>query len=288
MPEEIPVSDNFQPVPGVKYDDAPAEPVTEPAKVEEPVSQETIPPVEPKTEEPKEPVVPEAPKGDEPPKVDRKPKTTPFQTLLDKKHEAEVRAETAEAKLKELSEQPKGAATTADIKAFAEKYGLDEAFAADLVATTRNGIKPELPKEVQDLIAKQQLQEQVQADQEAFKADYSRLEGTLKDELLKNPEVRDKVMALAYSTEKAPDGEPYFKKPLFELYMNFVKPEVEPGKASAEPTRGGSKAGTHVMDFQDIADRDDPKELDAMDSATFTKYNTWLNEKQGRSPIRRA
>jgi hypothetical protein len=288
MTEEIPVSDNFQPAPGVKYEDAPVEPVIEPAKVEEPVSQETNPPVEPKTEEPKEPVVPEEPKADEPPKVDRKPKATPFQTLLEKKHDAEQRAEAAENKLKELSEQPATPATTADIKAFAEKYGLEEAFASDLVSAVRAGMKPELPKEVQDLVAKQQLQEQQQAEEAAFKADYSRLEGTLKDELLKNPEVREKLAELAYSTEKAPDGEPYFKKPLYELYMNFVKPEVEPGKASAEPTRGGSKAGTRVIDFQEIADRDDPKEIDAMTPEQFTKYNTWLNEKQGRSPVRRA
>jgi len=291
MPDEIPVSETFQPAPGVKYEDAPAEP----AKVEEPVSPETkpaaepTPAVEPKPEEPPKEPKAEEPKTQEPAKPERpQKKATPFQTLLEKKHEAEVQRDEALAKLKELSEQPKGAATTADIKAFAEKYGLEESFAADLIATTRAGIKPELPKEVQDLIARQQAQEQAQAEQAAFTADYSRLEGTLKDELLKQPDVREKVLALAYSTEKAPDGEPYFKKPLFELYMNFVKPEVEPGKPSAESARGGNR-GTKVMDFQEIFDRDDPKEIDAMDSATFTKYNTWVNEKKGsKNPIRRA
>jgi hypothetical protein len=39
------------------------------------------------------------------------------------------------------------------------------------------------------------------------------------------------------------------------------------------------------MDFQEIADRDDPKDIESMDSDTFAAYNKWLNEKQGKSPI---
>lgn len=250
------------------------------------------PPVEVKTEEAKTPEEPpkepEAPKGPEEAKIaERQPKKpTPIQTLLEKKHEAEQRAEAAEAKLKELAEQPKSVETTADIKAFAEKYGLEEGFAADLVNAVKANVKPELPKEVLELLAETQARKQQETEMTAFNKRVDSLSVSLKDALLKQPEVREKLQALAYSTEKAPDGEPYFKKELAEIYFAYIKPEVEPAKPSVDEGRAG-KGSVEVVDFQAIFDRDDPSEVEAMDDNTFKGYSKWLNEKGGDVPITR-
>jgi len=277
---------------------APKEPEAEPAK---PAEAET-PPVAPKTEEPKtepEKVKVEEPKEQPDTKVERQPKkATPFQTLLEKKHEAEQRAEKAEKALQQHLQkagEQSTPVTTSDVAEILEKYGVDDANKAlfnDLVVAIRAGIKPELPKEVQDLIAKQQQTEQEKAEQQAFIADYSRLQSALGDELLKKPEVREKLMELAYSDKPAPDGEPYFKKPLFELYHKFVKPEVEPGKPSAEPSQGGSKAGTDVVDFEEIHN-DETKLMEFLDkeplgSPQYQAYIKWRDERTPDVPIRHA
>jgi hypothetical protein len=273
------------------------EPAAEPAK---PAEAETPPAKEPKTEEPadpaKEPAKEPEPQPTTPVERPQK-KLTPFQTLLDKKHEAETQRDQAladkaelEAKLQQLSEQKPGAATDGDIAALAEELGADPAVLEKIVAVARKGMKPELPKEVTDLIAKQQQQEQVEADHQTFKADVGRLQTTLKDELLKDPAVQEKLQALAYSTEKAPDGEPYYQKPLYELYMTYVKPEAEPGKPSIEPARTGPNAGGDVMDFQQI--HNDDAQLDEFAKTATAKqwaaYTKWRDEKQGDVPITKA
>lgn len=269
------------------------EPTTDPAK---PAETQTPPVEAPKTEEPAPaPAVEPAkePEGSPPPVTERPKKATPFQTLLDKKHEAEQRAEQAEAKAKELetkiqelSQRPATAAP-AKVKALAEKYGLPEEFVTEMVEAARDGVKPELPKEVTDMIAENQAAKQQEAEQTAFNKRVDGLAASLKDDLLKKPEVREKLQKLAYSTDKAPDGEPYYQKELAELYFGFVKPEVEPGKPSAESSRGGSKASDKVMDFQAIFDRDDPTEVEAMDQKTFQAYSKWMTEKQGDVRITR-
>jgi hypothetical protein len=143
-------------------------------------------------------------------------------------------------------------------------------------------VSPQLPKEVQDLVEKQKAQAEQQAEEQAFKGDLGRLQSTLKDELLKDAKVQEKLQALAYSDEKAPDGEEYYKKPLYELYMNYVKPEIEPGKPSAESGRGGSKAGGKILDFAQIAS--DPAALAEFSktatSAEFDKFHKWQLEHQ--------
>jgi hypothetical protein len=245
------------------------------------------------TEKPAEPKAAEPAKEPEP-APSRKAK--PIANLLSKNHELETQLETErkakadlEAKLAAISEKPATPQADSDIKALAEKHGLDETVLADIVAAARNGFKaPELPKEVQDLIAKQQEQTRLDAELKGFNDDLGRLQKTFKDDAqLSDPKVREKLLELAYSTDKAPDGEPYFQKPLHELYFSFIKPEVEPGKPSAEPSKGGSNAGTKILDFQDILDRDDPKDIETMDDATFKKYGAWLKEKQGLPPIKR-
>lgn len=270
-------------------------PAAEEAKVEEPKT-----PVEaPKTEEPKADPIPETPKEPEEPApttVDRQPKkATPFQNLLEKKHEAEQQRDEALAKAAELEAKIQEAAghktaeTPADIKALADKYDLKEDFVAEMIGLARAGIKPELPKEVQTLIAKQQEQEQQQAEEAAFKADYGRLSATLEADksILKSPEVQERLKELAYSTEKAPDGEPYFKKPLFELYMKFVRPEHEPGKATVEENRGGNKGGKEVLDFAEIHN-DDAKLDDFAKNSTreqWQAYEKWRDAKGSDVPI---
>jgi hypothetical protein len=282
--------------------DLPAEAVADltPAPAEAKVEEPTTPAVEPN---PAAAVTPEPAKAPEVPAevpttpVDRQPKkATPFQTLLEKKHEAEERAQAAEAKaqaleaqIQQLSTQAPGAATDDDIATLATELNADPAILQRIVDVARKGMKPELPKEVTDLIAKQQEQQQAQAESAAFTADVSRLQVTLKDDLLKDPAVQQKLQELAYSTEKAPDGEPYFKKPLFELYMTFVKPEVEPGKATLETAIGGSKAGGDVMDFREI--NGDETKLDEFaktsTSEQWNAYVTWRDANSSDVPIRR-
>src|SRR5687767_9330574 len=116
-------------------------PAPEPAK---PAEAQTPPVEAPKTEEPKadpQPEKPAVPEGQQPTTpVDRQSKkATPFQTLLEKKHEAEQRAEAAEAKAKELETKIQEAAgnkpseTPADVKSLAEKYDLKEEFVAEMI-----------------------------------------------------------------------------------------------------------------------------------------------------------
>jgi cell pole-organizing protein PopZ len=109
----------------------------------------------------------------------------------------------------------------ADIKALAEKYGLDEGILADIIATARAGIKTEIPQEVQDLIAQNKQNAKQQAETKAFENRVSKLAATFKDEQI--AQHKDKLLELAYSTEKAPDGEPYYKKELAELYFGHIK-----------------------------------------------------------------
>jgi hypothetical protein len=285
--------------------DLPAEAIedlglTTPAKEPEaPKAPETV---QPKTEEPAEPVKepakePEQPS--EPAKERPGKKASPFQTLLEKKHEAETQRDQAlaekaelEAKLQSFSRQPDNAATDDDIKAFAEEIGADPAVLERLVALARKGFEPQLPKEVSDLIAKQKEAEATAQEEQAFKADYSRLSATFTadKEILENSKVQERLKELAYSTEKAPDGEPYFQKPLFELYQKFVRPEFEPGKVTVDENRGGSRSGQEVLDFEAIHNDEAALEKFANEATPeqWAGYTKWRDAKQGDVPITRA
>lgn len=283
---DIPVSDKFQPAPGVEYEETPVEtPEAKPETTPEPTEQ----PAEPKAEEPKEEL------KEEPKEPESRPnrKATPIANLLSKKHELESqleqeRAEKAELlrKVDELSKRPESSQSNDKIKQLAEAYNVDENFLSELVEATRETVKPELPEEVAKLLQERELQKQTEAEYQAFNKRLDSLSKTLNDESLNDSKVRQKLMELAYSTEKAPDGEPYHEKELAELYFGFIKPEIEPGKTSAESSRGGTQK-TEIIDFEEISKRDDPKDIEKMDDDTFKKYNQWLNERSSRTPLRR-
>jgi hypothetical protein len=281
---DIPVSPDFEPVPGIEYEDAKVEQPSD-APASEPAPEPTAPPVE-------EPAKPEA----KPEPVKERPqKAKPIADLLQKKHDAEVERDAALAKAQELEVQlaqaanrPASPQADADVKALAEQYGLDESLLASIVATARKGFQTEVPKEVQDLLAERETEKQQQAELTAFNKRVESLAKTLPDESFNDPQVKKDLLELAYSTELAPDGEPYFQKELSELYFAYIKPEIEPGKTSAEPSQGGTQ-GTTVVDFEEIFTRDNPKDIDDMDSETFTKYNAWVKEhKETLTPLKRA
>lgn len=259
----------------------------EPEKAAEPAKPEAQPASQTEDEPAKAKTEPEQPKTEqvEPPKRE-KPK--PIAKLLEDRHALREENERLKADLAKLSKQPDNAATDGDIQALADELGADPAVLQKIVDAARKGFQPALPKEVQDLIAKQKQMEEQQAEETAFKTDVSRLKNTLKDELLADPKVAEKLKELAYSDEKAPDGEPYFKKPLYELYMNYVKPELEPGKQSAESTRGGSKGTGKVLDFAQIAN--DPQLLSEFSqNATkeqFAKFHQWQLEHE-KEPLKK-
>jgi hypothetical protein len=241
--------------------------------------------------EPQEPAKPEAVAE---PITERPKKATPIATLLDKKHELEVQLETErdarkklEDKLAQAAQQPTTTQTDDDIKALAEEYGLDESLLARIVNTARKGVNPELPKEVQDLLSERQAEKQQQAELQAFNKRVDSLAKTLPAEQFSDPKVREKLLELAYSTEKAPDGEPYFQKELSELYFAYIKPEIEPGKTSAEPSQGGSQASAGVVDFEEILN-DDTKMEDFAKNSTreeWQAFTKWRDAKQGDTPI---
>lgn len=253
-------------------------PAAEPAKpAAQPASQTDDEPEPAKTE-------PEAPTGEPTVEPVKREKPKPIAKLLEERHTLREENAKLKADLEKAAQKP-ASVTPESIQAILDKHGVDDAnkaFVNDLVAAIQAGINPQLPKEVQDLIATQKAAAEATAEEQAFKTDVSRLQRSLKDEQLTDPKVVEKLKALAYSDEKAPDGEEYYKKPLYELYMNFVKPEVEPGKPSAEPSRGGSKAGGKVLDFADI--QADPAKLaDFAKNATseqFQKFHTWQLEHQ--------
>jgi hypothetical protein len=282
---DIAVSDDFEPAPGVDYEDKveqPSEPVKEEKAPEQPEVQD----------EPEKPATPKAEVTPEPVK-ERPKKAGPIADLLEKKHtlETELEAERLarqelEAKILQLSRQPQTVQTDDKIKAFAEANGIDESIVNGLVQLAREGISPELPREVHDFIEERAIEKQKQAELQAFDSRVQKLKGVFKDEPLDDPKVKDRLQELAYSTELAPDGEPYYQKELSELYFAYIKPEVEPGTVSAEPSQGGTQA-SKVLDFEEIARRDDPKDFEEMDDETFKKFNHWLSQQNGRTPLRR-
>ncbi len=111
-----------------------------------------------------------------------------------------------------------------------------------------------------------------------------------KDEPLNDPAVKQKLLELAYSTDKAPDGEPYFQKELSELYFAFIKPTVEPGRKTAESGRGGTEgAQGKVVDFEEISKSDAMLEEFAKTASAddMQKFMKWQREKGGDVPLRR-
>lgn len=271
-----------------------AEPAPTEAKPEEGKQPEAKPAEEPRAPEaPQEPLKPAEPKGD----TQVKPKKAgPIADLLAKRHEAETRAEAAERRAKELEEQlagvskqPASPEATDKVKALAEKYGLEPEVLSDIISTAREGMNPsmELPQEVKDLIAESAMRKAQETETAAFNRRVDSLAKAIPGEPIR--EHKDRLMELAYSDEVAPDGERYADKELAEIYFTYIKPEVEPGKPSGEvnPT-AGTKAAAPVMDFQDIFDRDDPKDVEDMDGDTFRKYSAWLSSQQGDTKIKRA
>jgi hypothetical protein len=263
-------------------------PQVEPEKLPE---QPVKPADEPKAEETKEEPKPEQPRNPETGKFTRK--SGPIADLLEKKHQAEERAAQAEAKAAELesqiaklSKQPDNTATDDEIKALAEETGVDEAVLAKIVAVARKGISPELPKEVQELLAERQAEKEHKAEMQAFETRLGSLSKTFPNEQFTDPKVKEKLLKLAYSTEKAPDGEPYYQKELSELYFAYIKPEVEPGRVSAEAPSGG-KSGGEILDFEEIHNDDAKLEEFAKNAPPeqWASYTKWRDEKQGDTPI---
>ncbi len=260
--------------------------VNEPEQTEKPEAKSEEPKAEPAKE-------PEQPREPETGKFTRK--SGPIADLLEKKHLAEKERDEAlakagelETKLQTLSQQAPSAQVDDKIQALAEKHGLEPTILADIVATARDGLKPELPKEVQDLLQERQMEKQQQAELAAFQTRVTSLAKTFPSEQFLDPQVKEKLLKLAYSTEKAPDGEPYHQKELSELYFAFIKPEVEPGKVTAEDKSGGKSAG-EIMDFEAILS-DDAKMEEFAKTATseqFQAFTKWRDEKQGDTPITR-
>lgn len=184
-----------------------------------------------------------------------------------------------QAQVARFSKQPDTASTDEDVKAFAEELGADPSVIERLVNLARKGLSPQVPKEVSDLLKEREMEKAVATEEKAFENRFARLAKAL-------PEIaahKERIKELAYSDEKAPDGEPYAEKELSEIYLQFIKPEVEPGKVSGEQGRapGGTRSG--VIDFEAIQERDDPKDIQSMDDETFKKYMTWLEEKGNKT-----
>jgi len=280
---------DLQVTPEIKSDAAKAaEPITPPATPEaaepKPEAAKVEPAKESESARPEEPVKPK--------------KASPIANLLNQRHEletslnatkaeleAERNAKTAlEAKIIELSKQPNAASTPDTIEALADKYNVNADLLKEIVDTFRKETpSTELPKEVQQLVEDQRMAKAIAAEHAVFDARLDDLASAFPDEPIK--EQKDKLMQLAYSTDKAPDGKPYSNQELSVLYFKYIKPEIEPGKASAESAHR-APVESKVIDFQEIADRDDPKEIANMDDATFAKFDAWLKEKQGLPPLR--
>lgn len=279
------LSDNFDPVPGVKYEDEKVEIPQEPAKEPEKAPETPVNPAPPEPAKVEEPAKPEAQPET---KVERPKKAGPIAKLLEDRHTLETENAELKRKLEQASQQPASPQSTADVKQLSEEYGIDETLLQKIVDTARSTVKPELPKEVQDLLEERKAEKTQAEELAAFNKRVDSLAKTLPNESFADPKVKEKLLALAYSTEKAPDGEPYYQKELSELYFAYIKPEIEPGQSSAETSQGGTQT-TKVVDFEEIFNRDDPKEIEAMDSPTFTKYNTWVREnKESKTPLRRS
>jgi preprotein translocase subunit SecD len=248
---------------------------------------EADPNPEPKAEEkqPESTEQPTKPEVKPEPIKERPKKAGPIADLLEKKHEAEERATKAEARLAEIEAQaqnishqsPSQAADS--IKALAEESGVDEKFISRIVTLAREGLGT--PKEVEDLIQQQREAKIQEAETKAFNSRVDKLKGALKDDLLADPKVKDKLQELAYSTELAPDGEPYYQKELAEIYFAYVKPEYEPGKVSAEPSFG-AKTGAEILDFEQIHN-DDSKLEEFAGKSTHEQWQSYVKWRDGRA-----
>jgi hypothetical protein len=220
---------------------------------------------------------------------ERPKKAGPIADLLQKKHDLEQELENERKARQELeakiSQNPQQTPSQAadSIKALAEKYGLDETnsqFFSELAAVVKQGMA--LPKEVSDLIQKQKEAEIQVQETQAFNTRVDRLQVAIKDDQLADPKVREKLQSLAYSTDKAPDGEPYYQKELAELYYAYIKPEVEPGKVSAESSFG-AKTGGEILDFEQIHN-DEAKLEEFARSASSEKWQAYEKWRDERAP----
>lgn len=250
-------------------------------KSEEPAKAEP----EAKTEEPakQEPEVKPEPQKREKPK--------PIANLLSKLHEereareaAERRAAEAEAKLGKPADAP-AAEPTDKAKALAEKYGLEEQFVQDLLSSLTPQQQSQLPKEVQELLAERQAEKQQRAELAEATTRIEKLAKAFPNEPI--AQHKDKLLELAYSDQAAPDGEPFYKKELAELYFGYIKPETEPGTVSAEERQPGNGVKATVVDFEQIYS--DPAKLEEFatnaTSEEFAKFQAWSREKHGKEPL---
>lgn len=248
-------------------------------------------PAEPKAEEPKtQETGPQGPKEESPqekPQEDRPQKAMPIAKYINEKKEWRSERDQLMAKVQEL--EAKTAPKTqeegdVDISKFAEEHGLDAALVEGIVSLARKGLK--VPKEIQQIIEEREQEKQVQAETTAFNTRLDKLAKTFPNEPLADPKVKDKLLSLAYSTDKASDGEAYHQKELAELYFGYVKPEVEPGKPSAESSSTVSTRNTEVLDFKEI-DEDETKLEKFLATATdeeMNKFMAWQREHH-KTPI---
>src|SRR5688500_10701916 len=116
MSDDIPVSPEFQPAPGVKYEDeqveTPAEATASEPTPETPVNPEPTAPV---VEEPAKPEAVAEP-------VERPKKAGPIAKLLEDRYTLETENAELKRKLEEASTLPASPQATADVKQLAEKY----------------------------------------------------------------------------------------------------------------------------------------------------------------------
>lgn len=261
-------------------------PAAEPAKpAAQPASQTDDEP------DPAKPAGVPAPQEPAQPEPVKREKPKPIAKLLEERHTLREKVAKLEAELEKAAAQPPSQAKADRLTALKEKYSgvVDDQLLTDIIEAARDGLQaPQLPKEVQSLIAREQAAQAEAAENQAFDDDFGRLAKSIPDPEIKDPKAKEKLKQLAYSEEKAPDGEPYFKKSLVELFYSFVKPEIEPGKPSAESSQGGSKASGKVLDFAQIAA--DPAALSEFaktaTKAQFAKFHAWQLENE-KEPLRK-
>ena len=240
---------------------------------------------EPKKEEPKaEPekvVEPDKADPPKPAKVEREERFVPVGKHNEERHkrqeaeakaaEALARAQDLEAKLAATTNKP--VSDTIDIKAkrLAEKHGIDEEFAKDLLAeaSPSSALPPDL---LNDLKAVKELRaaEEARAREHQQESGFEREFAEVAKEFPELANRKDDLKQLAFS-----EGNQNTSLRRLAIEFQHDNPS-KPGRKTAETPMQGRKEVGDVIEFENMTE----EQCKELDGEQFDKYVEWLGKKK--------
>ena len=187
-----------------------------------------------------------------------------------KKYEEKWKTKEAEleSKILELSKGQAKGKDNQGIKELAEETGMDESVLEKIVNMA--GSRNKLPEGLLEKIDKIGKQNEDERESLLFNKEFDSL---VKD-FPEAKEIKDKLKDVAYT-------EGYEKVSLRMLYLGSEFKE-NPKKKTAEGSKGGSKRGGEVLDFDNLT----PEQIKGLSDENFDKYSDYMEKKSKPTIIR--